>query len=103
MAINEGYGDKARSAPLVKKRKHSKAGSFNSRTLRAMQSLAFRTGGCGLTTRDTRHLWGLFQEWESDSPPQDGHPKKLRDFFETPHAFHQALSDDIDAAVHDEG
>lgn len=103
MAIYEGYGDKARSAPLVKKRKHSKAGSFFSRRLREMQSFAFRTGGCGLTTRDTRHLWRLFQEWESDSPPQDGHPKKLRDFFKTPHAFHQALSDDIDAAVHDEG
>lgn len=103
LAVYEGYGDAARSVPLVKRRKHSKAGSFNTRKLRAMQSFAFQTGGCGLTIRDTRHLWDLFQEWESDSPPQDGHPKKLRDFFKTPHAFHQALSDDIDAAVHEEG
>lgn len=103
MAIYEGYGDKSRSEPLVKRRKHSKAGSFNTRKLRAMQSFAFRTGGCGLTTRDTRHLWELFDEWESDTPSQEGDPKKLRDFFKTPHAFHQALNDDIDAAVHDEG
>lgn len=44
-------------------------------------------------------LWDLFCEWESDCPPEPAAPRRLRDYFPTPHAFQQALNDDIDAAV----
>eukprot|EP00170_Pyropia_yezoensis_P000081 contig_821_g82 len=89
----------ARSTPLVKQRANSKAGRFNTRRLRSVQSFAFKTGGCGLSSSGNRDLWELFFEWESDRPSEPAAPRRLRDFFPTPHALQQALSDDIDEAV----
>lgn len=97
--IYEAVRDAARSAPLVEQRARSKAGMFNTRRLRFMQSFAFKTGGCGLSGSGTRDLWDLFCEWESDCPPEPAAPRRLRDYFPTPHDIQQALSDDIDAAV----
>ncbi|KAK1863169.1 hypothetical protein I4F81_005732 [Pyropia yezoensis] len=97
--IYEAYGDMARSTPLVKQRANSKAGRFNTRRLRSVQSFAFKTGGCGLSSSGNRDLWELFFEWESDRPSEPAAPRRLRDFFPTPHALQQALSDDIDEAV----
>ncbi|KAK1867914.1 hypothetical protein I4F81_010411 [Pyropia yezoensis] len=64
-----------------------------------LNSFAFKTGGCGLSGSGTRDLWDLFCEWESDCPPEPAAPRRLRDYFPTPHDIQQALSDDIDAAV----
>lgn len=98
-AVYEDYGDTGRSTRLIKPRAHIKAGQFNSRRLRAFQSFAFKAGGCGLSAGDTKELWNLILEWESDTPPAEGRPKRLRDYFPTPHAMRQALAADIDEAV----
>lgn len=102
-AVYEGYGDTGRSMPLVRQRAHSKAGQFNTRRLRMLQSFIFDVGGCGMSGADTDKLWKLFDEWESDGPAPPGRPKKLRDYFNNPHAMRQALADDIDEAVLSEG
>lgn len=102
-AVYEKYGDTARSKPLARRPKHSRAGKFNTRRLRLFESFVFKTGACGMSSTNVSDLWELFFEWESDTPPPDGKPKRLRDYFDSPYALCQALSDDIDEAVDNDG
>lgn len=85
--------------PLSSSERTTKAGRFNTWRLRAMQTLEFKTGLCGLSGSGTRDLWDLYFEWEAEDPPETAGPIRLRDFFSSSHAFHQALNDDIDEAV----
>lgn len=98
-----GYGDFARSVLLARRRKHSKAGQFNTRRLRLFESLVLKVGGCGLPGSNVDDLWDLFFEWESDRSPQEEQPKRRRDYFPNPHALREALVDDIDEAVDQDG
>lgn len=103
LAIYERYGDTGRSTPLARRRRHSKAGQFNTRRLRSFESFVLKAGGSGLSATDVTGLWELFFEWESDSSFPARTPKRLRDYFATPHALRQALADDIDEAVDRDG
>lgn len=99
----ESYGDTGRSFRLARRRAHSKAGQFSSRRLRALESFIFKTGGCGMSAAGANDLRSLFVEWESDGPSQPGRPKKLREYFPTPHSMRRVLADDIDEAVDSDG
>lgn len=102
-ALYESYYDAARAQPLARAIKRSKAGMFNSNRLRLMQSFVYKAAGCGLSGTDVSDLWELFHEWEPPSTVNADEPQRLRDIFPTPHAFQQALSDDIDKAIEDGG
>lgn len=65
-AVYEGYGDTDDSVPLARRRKHSKAGQFNTRRLRLFESFVLKVAGCGLPGTHVDDLWDLFFEWESD-------------------------------------
>lgn len=70
----------------------------------ARSSLSFlTTGGCGMSAAGANDLWSIFAEWESDRPSQPGRPKKLREYFPTPHSMRRVLADDIDEAVDSDG
>lgn len=102
-AVYEEYGDASRAKPLARVLKHSKAGRFDSRRLRLMQSFVYKAGGCGLSGEDVVDLWNLFDEWEPKATLKESEPARLRDIFKNAHAFGQALSDDIDEAVEADG
>lgn len=103
----EALRDWARSEPLIAPRKHCRPGMFNSFRLRALQRFCWTVGGGdGLTIAEQEQLFDLIDIWEGTKPgmPIDaGHERKLRDIFKSANTFKNALRDDLDAAVIDEG
>lgn len=99
LGVYDAYDDASRAVPLATIAKHSKAGQFDSRRLRAFQSFVYHAGGSGLSGGDVDHLWNLFHEWESKTPAKEGEPRRLRDVFNNPHALRQALGHDIEEAL----
>lgn len=102
-AGKEDLKDCQRLEPIVTPRKHSRPGTFNSYLLRALQRFALTCrDGAVLTGAELDHLYDLLDVWERTKPrmPVDaGHNQRLRDVFKSPHAFGNAIRDDVDAAV----
>lgn len=72
---------------------------MNTRRLRSFESFVLKASGSNLSATDVTGLWELFFEWQSDSSSPARTPKRLRDYFATPHALRQARADDIDEVV----
>jgi len=92
--------------PLVTKRKACHPGRFDSYRLRLVQNFAFTCSGGGMSLADQEKLFNLLDAWDRTQPGQPvdaGHFLGIRDTFGTKTSFQDALRDDIDHAVEDEG
>lgn len=98
--------DWRRAEPLLKRRKTCKPGRFNSVRLRALQSYALTGRPGGFSLSEQERLFDLLDTWDRTRPGMavdDGHDQTVRDAFKTVNGFKDALRDDIDAAVLQEG
>jgi len=92
--------------PLLAKRKGCCPGLFDSYRLRLVQQFALECGGSGLSLVDQEKLYDLLDTWDRTKPGQPvdaGHFLGIRDKFATKTSFKNALHDDIDDAIEDEG
>jgi len=103
----EDLADWGRHSPLLSKRKGCLPGRLNSYRLRLVECFALEAhGGQGLSLVDQVKLFDLLDAWDRTKPgqPVDAcHFLGVRDSFKSRTAFTGALSDDIDAAVVNEG
>lgn len=93
-------------APLASKRKACHPGLFNSYRLRIVQRFALECGGGGMSLVDQEKFFDVLDSWDRTKPGMpvdDGHFLGLRDVFNSKTAFKNALADDIDDVIDDEG
>lgn len=105
-AFFESKSDWMRSKPLVTPRKGWRPGQFQYFRTRAIQRFALKVCGRGLSRDELVALYELLDIWDRTMPgmPVDeGHMLGLRDMFPTVNSFLDAMSDDVDAAVLEEG
>jgi len=107
--VRSFYEDKrdwSRAEPLLKKRKTCAPGRFNSVRLRALQTFALTGRPGGFSLSEQEGLYDLLDVWDRTKPGMvvdAGHNKTLRDSMRTVNAFKDALRDDVDDAVLEEG
>lgn len=105
-AFYEAKKDWTGAVPLVTPRKGWRPGQFKYFRVRAIQRFALKVCGRGLSREELAALYGLLDIWDRTMPgmPVDeGHMMRLRDIFPTVNSFLDAMSDDVDAAVLEEG
>lgn len=98
----ESMKDTEKAHPIIKRRKRSRPGKFDSFRLRTLSRFALRCGGAGLSLDDQAELYKLLDVWGNTMPgmPVDhGATQTLRDVFPSANAFKNALRDDVDDAV----
>lgn len=102
-AISERFKDAERAKPVVRARKRARPGQFDTPCLRALQDLVY---SMGLGQTDQTKVHKFLHLWEQTLPGaagDDGTSVPLANSFKSPHLFRQALADDIDKAVMDNG
>lgn len=102
-AVYEQHGDRARSLPLTRPLANSKAGKFKSKAMILLQSFVYKACGAGFPGGNVDELYSVFLAWQPNCSCDNDQYETLRGKFRTPHALRQALSDDIDEAVEEEG
>lgn len=102
-AVYEQYGDRARCVPLTRPLVNSKAGNFKTAAMLLLQSFVNKACGAGLPGSNVDDLFNVFLAWQPKCSSDNDEYETLRGYFRTPHAFRQALSDDVDEAVQEEG
>lgn len=102
-AFFEGFNDAQRAVPLVRPRKRARPGQFDTPRLRALQDYVLEVGASLEHQNKIYQLVHFWEETAPGAPKDDGRSVPLKKTFKTPHAFRQALSDDIDQAVADDG
>jgi len=107
--VRSFYEDKQdwrRAEPLLKRRRTSTPGRLNSVRLRALQTFALTGRPGGFSLAEQEGLFDLLDVWDRTKPGMvvdDGHDQTLRDAMRTVNSFKNALRDDVDDAVLDEG
>lgn len=99
----EKFMDTERAVPLVRARKRARPGQFNSERLRALQEFVC---DANLSNELRTKLYVFLRLWERTAPEaadDDDTSVPLRQSFKSAHAFRQAIANDIDKAVIDEG
>ena len=94
------------TVPLVKLRKGCWPRRFNWCRLRQVERFFLECGGGGLSVSDQERRYDLLDAWDRTKPgmPVDyGHILDIRDTFQSKASFKNALKDDIEDAVEDEG
>eukprot|EP00170_Pyropia_yezoensis_P006818 contig_27790_g6840 len=102
----EDVKDWQRTTSLVTRRKRCRPGQFESYRLRAVERFALECGGAGLSLEWQERLYDLLDTWDGTKPgmPQDdGHNQTLREAFPTSNSFKNAIKDDVDDAVLEQG
>jgi len=92
--------------PLLTKRKACHPGRFNSYRLRLVQRFALECGGGGMSLLDQEKFFHVLDAWDrtkAGMPVDAGHYLGIRDTFNSGTDFKNALADDIDDAIEDEG
>eukprot|EP00168_Porphyra_purpurea_P021820 TRINITY_DN994_c0_g1_i4.p1 TRINITY_DN994_c0_g1~~TRINITY_DN994_c0_g1_i4.p1 ORF type:complete len:336 (-),score=77.32 TRINITY_DN994_c0_g1_i4:455-1462(-) len=92
--------------PLVTKRKACHPGRFNSYRLRMLQRSALECGGGGMLLQDQEKFFDVLDAWDrtkTEMPVDDGHFLGMRDVFDSSTDFKNALADDIDDVIEDDG
>lgn len=105
-AMYEDVKDWQRTTSLVTRRKRCRPGQFESYRLRAVERFALECGGAGLSLEWQERLYDLLDTWDGTKPgmPQDdGHNQTLREAFPTSNSFKNAIKDDVDDAVLEQG
>lgn len=105
-SVYEDMNDCERTTPIVTPRKRCRPGRFNSYRLRALERFALQCGGAGLSLEWQERLYDLLDTWDGTKPgmPHDhGHQQRLRDAFPSANAFKDAIRDDVDDAVLEDG
>jgi len=69
--------------------------------LRVLEDFALSVGGGGLSVSEMNKLFHVLDTWDRTAPgmPDDGHHRTIRDVFDSPNDFRQALNDDMDEGV----
>lgn len=99
----ERFSDHERLQPLIRQRKRARAGQFDTERLRLLVNFVLTLN---LSQQDQTKLYHLLLFWEltmPGAPGDDGTSVPLRESFKSPHAFRQAIADDIDRAVIEDG
>ena len=104
-AFFEKFGDAQRTLSLVKLRKRRRPGRFDTHRLRVLEDFALSVGGGGLSVSELDKLFHVLDTWDRTAPglPDDGDHRTIRDVFKSPNDFRQALNDDIDEGVSQNG
>lgn len=105
-AVYEDKKDWTRAEPLLRRRKGWRPGQFRSFRMRALQRFALKVCGRGLSREELVELYDLLDIWDRTKPGMpvdDGHMQRLRDVFPSVNSFQDAMSDDVDDAVLNEG
>jgi len=100
-AFFERFGDAQRALSLVKLRKRRRPGRFDPHSLRVLEDFALSVGGSGLSVSELNKLLHVLNTWDRTAPgmPEDGDHRTIRDVFNSPNDFRQALKDDMDEGV----
>ena len=107
--VRSFYEDKrdwCRAEPLLKRRKNAKPGRFDSVRLRALETYALAGRPGGFSLKEQEALFNLLDTWDRTKPGMvvdDGHHQTLREAVGTINGFKDALRDDVDDAVLEEG
>jgi len=102
----ENKGDWSHVEPLLKRRRHAQPGRFDSVRLRALETYALTGRPGGFSLKEQEVLFNLLDTWDRTKPGMvvdDGHHQTLREAFGTINSFKDALRDDVDDAVLEEG
>lgn len=94
----ERFHDVAQAVPMVRTRKRARPGNFSSPRLGMIQDVVLSIVSGGLSAEDQNRIYALLGFCEATMPgaaEDDGESVPIRTSFKTPHAFRQALSDDI--------
>jgi len=105
-ALYEMMEDNSRSTPLISRRKYAKTGKFDRYRLRVLQDFVLGVGEAGLGKSDQEKLFNFFEIWDrvkKGMPKDSGHWHTIKDTFATPTAFANAVRDDVEDAVLEEG
>jgi len=97
-AIYEDKHDTERAEPLVRVRKASRAGLFDTPRLRRLERFVLQAGHGGLSLAQQEELYKVI--CDLDAPLPDGSaPPRLCDKFKDSAAFKRAVADDLSAAA----
>lgn len=105
-SMYEDLNDWQRTTPLLTRRKRCRPGRFDSYRLRALERFALEFGGAGLPLEWQERLYDLLDTWDGTKPGmphEDGHNQTLREAFPSANSFKDAIRDDVDDAVLEEG
>ena len=97
-AIYEDNTDTEHAEPLVRERKATRAGLFDTPRLRRLERFVLQAGHGGLSMAEQDELYKVILDL--DAPLPDGSaPPRLCDQFKDSSAFKRAVADDLDAAA----
>lgn len=102
-AFFERFGDSQRLQPLVAPRKRARPGRFNTDRLRTLEDFILSLNVAREGQTRAFHFLRFWEETMPGAPGDDGSSVPLQQSFKSAHAFRQAIADDIDKAVVDDG